>query len=98
MVSYVFFLLPRRVDSLVAGPEEAKNLAGESPPPDLDPFSDAEVEELAPACQSNSPQARIGDSSSRNTVSFSSRTHNQTLSVAAMRVRNPDRSPVGINR
>jgi hypothetical protein len=26
------------------------------------------------------------------------RTHNETLSVAAMRVSNPDRSPVGINR
>ena len=26
------------------------------------------------------------------------RTHNKTLSVAAMRVCNPDRSPVGINR
>jgi predicted N-formylglutamate amidohydrolase len=26
------------------------------------------------------------------------RVHNETLSVAAMRVRNPDRSPVGINR
>jgi len=26
------------------------------------------------------------------------RTHNVTLSIAAMRVGNPDRSPVGINR
>jgi hypothetical protein len=26
------------------------------------------------------------------------RTHNETLSVTAMRVNNPDRSPVGINR
>jgi hypothetical protein len=26
------------------------------------------------------------------------RTHNETLSVAAMRVNNPDRSPVAINR
>jgi hypothetical protein len=26
------------------------------------------------------------------------RTHNETLSVVAMRVSNPDRSPVGINR
>jgi hypothetical protein len=25
-------------------------------------------------------------------------THNETLSVVAMRVSNPDRSPVGINR
>jgi hypothetical protein len=26
------------------------------------------------------------------------RTHNETLSVIAMRVCNPDRSPIGINR
>jgi hypothetical protein len=26
------------------------------------------------------------------------RSHNETLSVTAMRVSNPDRSPVGINR
>jgi hypothetical protein len=26
------------------------------------------------------------------------RTHNETLSIIAMRVSNPDRSPVGINR
>jgi len=25
------------------------------------------------------------------------RTHNETLSIAAMRVSNPDRSPLGIN-
>jgi hypothetical protein len=29
---------------------------------------------------------------------FFIRTHNETLSVAAMRVSNPDRSPIGINR
>jgi hypothetical protein len=36
------FLFPRRVASAIAGLEEAKNLAGKSPPPDSDPFSDAE--------------------------------------------------------
>ena len=36
------FLFPRRVDSAIAGPEEAKNPAGKGPPPDSDPFSDAE--------------------------------------------------------
>jgi len=30
------------VIQLVAGPEEAKNLAGRSPPPDSDPFSETE--------------------------------------------------------
>jgi hypothetical protein len=32
----ISFLFPRRVDSAIAGLEEAKNLAGESPPPDSD--------------------------------------------------------------
>ncbi len=31
-------------------------------------------------------------------LSFSIRPHNQTFSVVAMCVCNPDRSPVGINR
>jgi hypothetical protein len=38
----ISFLFPRRVLSAIAGLEEAKNLAGKSPPPDSDPFSDAE--------------------------------------------------------
>jgi hypothetical protein len=37
------FLFPRRVDSAIAGLEEAKNLAEESPPPDPDSLSDAEL-------------------------------------------------------
>jgi hypothetical protein len=40
---------------------------------------------------------RIADSISKNAVSFSFRTHNETLSVVAMSVNNPDRWPVGIN-
>ena len=36
--------------------------------------------------------------SSKNAVSISSGTHNETLSVVAVRVNNPDCSPVGINR
>ena len=34
------FLFPRGVVSAIAGPEEAKNPAGKSPPPDSDPFDD----------------------------------------------------------
>ena len=33
-------LVPRPVDSAIAGPEGAKNLAGKSPPPDSNPFND----------------------------------------------------------
>jgi hypothetical protein len=40
---------------------------------------------------------RIADSSSRNAVGISS-ANNLTFSAAAVRVRNPDRLPVGINR
>jgi hypothetical protein len=36
------FLFPRPVVSAIAGLEEAKNRAGENPPPDSDLFSDAE--------------------------------------------------------
>jgi hypothetical protein len=38
------------------------------------------------------------DLSSTKAVSFLIRLHNETLSVAAMCVHNPDRSPAGINR
>jgi hypothetical protein len=34
--------------------------------------------------------------SSRNAVSFLIRTHNETLSVTAMRINNPGRSPLRI--
>jgi len=36
------FHFPRPVVSAIAGLEEAKNLAGRSPPPDSDPFNDAQ--------------------------------------------------------
>ena len=37
------FFFPAELIQLVAGPEEAKNLAGKCPPPDSDPFSDGRV-------------------------------------------------------
>ena len=43
MDSWFFLPFPRYVDTAITGPEEAKNPAGKSPPPDSDPFSDAEV-------------------------------------------------------
>jgi hypothetical protein len=48
-------------------------------------------------CQHNSLEARIADSSSRKALSFSSGVHNEALSVVAMRVSNPDCSPLRIN-
>jgi hypothetical protein len=38
----------------------------------LNPFSGVELAKTPPTCQTNSPPARIADSSSRNAVSFSS--------------------------
>jgi hypothetical protein len=38
----VFRVYPRRVNLAMAGPEEAKNLAGKCPPSDSDPRSDDE--------------------------------------------------------
>jgi hypothetical protein len=55
-------------------------------------------EKIAFSCQDNPLPARIADWSSRNAVSFSSAGYNETLSITAMRVNNPDCSPVGINR
>jgi hypothetical protein len=36
------FFPPLGYIAAIAGPEETKNLAGKSPPPDSDPFSDVE--------------------------------------------------------
>ena len=45
------FCSPLSCFSGIAGPEEAKNLAGKSPPPDSDPCSDSEFELISPAVQ-----------------------------------------------
>jgi hypothetical protein len=42
MDSWFFLSFPAVLILLIAGPEETKNLAGECPPPDSNPFSDAE--------------------------------------------------------
>jgi hypothetical protein len=68
----ISFLFPRRVDSAVAGLEEAKNPAGKvlrliqiflTPP---------SFEKISPACRGNSPQVQIANSSLVNAVSISS--------------------------
>ena len=52
----ICFLFPRRVDSAVAGLEEAKNPAGKDPPLDSDPRSDREFGEILPPSQAKSVQ------------------------------------------
>jgi hypothetical protein len=51
-------------------------------------------EKTSPACQADSRQVRIADSSTKNAVSISSA---ETLSIAAMRVSNPDRATFRID-
>jgi hypothetical protein len=67
----------------VAGPEETKNLAGKSPPPDSDPFSDAEFGKISSGCQASSRQLanRRFEFHKRSQLLFG--VHNQTLSVVA---------------
>jgi hypothetical protein len=87
------FLFPRRVDSAIAGLEEAKNLAGESPPPDSDPFNGVEFGEK-PACLSRQFAAKANPrfEFEKRGQQFI-RSHNVTFPVAPMCVRNPDCSP-----
>jgi hypothetical protein len=81
---------------VVAGPEDAKNLAGKRPPPDSNPFSDAEFgKNLANLSNQFAASAnrRFQIDKRRQCLI---RGHNITLSVAAMRVNNPDCSPLRI--
>ena len=67
------FVFPRWVFVVVAGPEETKNFSGgKCPPPDSDPFSEAESGKILADCQSKNVRPRIADSSSTKTVSLSS--------------------------
>jgi hypothetical protein len=94
--SFFPFFLPRRVVSAIAGLEEAKNLAGKVLRLIQIGLSTPSLAKTTPACQANSPHAQIADSSSKNRRQLFIRSHNETLSVAAMRVSNPDGSPVRI--
>ena len=90
------FLFPRCVDSAIAGPEEAKNLAGKSPPPDSDPFSDAEFGKNRANCQTQFAASANRRFQFQKRGQLFIRAHNETLSVVAMRVCNPDRSPASM--
>ena len=93
-----FLSFSRRIGSAVAGLEEAKNLAGKVLRLIQDRLSDAE-------CGKNAAKLSNQFAASANRrFEFKKRselficTHDKALPVAAMRVSNPDRSPVGINR
>ena len=81
-----------------AGPEEAKNLAGKVLRLIQDRLSDAEFgKNLANLSKQFAVSAdRRFEFQKRRQLFI--RSHNETLSVVAMRIGNPDRSPVGVNR
>jgi hypothetical protein len=94
----MLFPFPRCVDLGLQGPEEAKNPAGKVLRLIQDRLSDAEFgKNLASLSNQFAASANRRFEFNKRAQLFI-RSHNKTLSVAAMCVRNPDRSPVGINR
>jgi hypothetical protein len=92
------FLFLANVDFAIAGLERGEEPAGKCPPPDSDPFNDAEFGKNPTARQAKSPPPPSRRFEFHKRSQLFIRTHNETLSVAAMCVCNKDRSPVGINR
>jgi hypothetical protein len=72
----------------VARPEGDENLAGKSPPPDSDPFSDAEFGKISSGCQASSRQLANRRFQFHKCSQLFIRTHNETLSIVAVRVCN----------
>src|SRR5437763_1089240 len=86
--SFPLSSFPLKCFSGIAGPEEAKNLAGKSPPPDSDPFDGVQSEKIHAGLSS-----KLAASANRRFEFYKRRqqfirTHNETLSVAAMCVSN----------
>jgi hypothetical protein len=89
-----FLSFSRRIDSVGAGLEEAKNLAGKVLRLIQDRLSDAEFgRNLA---NLSNRFAASADLKFHKRSQLFIRTYNETLSVVAVRVSNPDCSPVGI--
>ena len=98
MDSSFFLSFSRRVDSAIAGLEEAKNLAGKVLRLIQDRLSDAEFgKNLANLSNQFAASANRRFQFYKRSQLFI-RLHNETLSIVAMCACNPDRSPTGINR
>jgi len=93
----ISFLVPRRIDSAIAGPEEAKNPAGEGcPRSDSDLSNGIEFgKNLANLSKQFAANVDYRFEFQKPRQLFI-RAHNKTLSVVAMRVSNSDRLPVRI--
>jgi hypothetical protein len=89
-----YFLL---VDSAIGGSGEEK-IGGNCPPPHSNPSIDFEFGKISLTRQANSPPRANRRFEFQKRRQLFIRMHNETLSVAAMCVSNPDRSPVRINR
>jgi len=74
------FLFPPKLDFGIAGPEEAKNLAGKDPAPVSDPFSETNFEEISPARQAQLPPSANRQFQFNKRSQFFIRSHNKALS------------------
>ena len=89
---------PGCVDCVVCGSRGGEEPSGEDPPPDSNPFSDAQFGKNLASLSSQFAGSVNHRFKLQKRGQLFIRTHNETLSIAAMCVHNPDRSPVGINR
>jgi hypothetical protein len=88
----------RRVDSAIRGfPKGAKNPAGKTPPPASDPSNAGEFGKISSTVKTIRRKAQIADSSSRKARQLLIEANNEAFSVGAMRVSDPNCSPLGIN-
>jgi hypothetical protein len=79
---------------LIADPEEAKNPAGECPPPDSDPFNDAEFGKISPARQEKIAVVANRRFKVQKRSQLLIGVRNETLCGAAVCVSNPYYSPL----
>jgi hypothetical protein len=98
MGSLFFFPFPAELSLTIAGPEETKNLAGRNVLRLIQiRIATSSLEEISSGCQDNSPQTPNRRFQFHKSSQLFIRTHNETLSVVAVRVGNEDRSPVRID-
>jgi hypothetical protein len=94
----VSFLFPRRVVSAIAGLEEAKNLAGEILRLIQIFLTKVEFRKKTRRVSSQFVASANRRFEFHKRGQLCLRSHNEPLSVAAMRVHNEDRSPFTIHR
>jgi hypothetical protein len=96
-----FFLsfFPAKLIVGLRGLEEAKNPAGKSPPPDSrSALVTPSLAGISLTCQTNSPQPRTAGFKFNKRSQLFICPDDEALSVVAVRVNNPNRSPVGFDR